>query len=323
MATTQGRGAEPTENRKFRLFFTGLSMGLADLVPGVSGGTIAFLLGIYEELLYSIKLLTGQVPKLLLGGKIRQAFQLIPFGFLVPLGLGMTGSIFGLVHAVSYFLDSHPFYVWSLFFGLVLGSVYVVSRRVTAWTWKRIALLVLGFILTYVIVGLPSTGGSEAPLAIFATGAIAITAMILPGISGSLIMVLLGQYEIIINAVSDRDVFILSVFAIGVVVGLALFVRLLTWLLKHYHFAVIAFLIGVMGGSLRRIWPWQAEGTDGVINNLLPTIEVSFLWAVILMLAGFLIVYLLERAGITKEHVDIDTQEFKKELEFDQTKETK
>jgi putative membrane protein len=303
-----------TQKRKLRLFFTGFTMGLADLVPGVSGGTIAFLLGIYDELLYTIKLVTGQIPRLVLAGKFKQAFRLIPFTFLLPLGIGLVSAIFGLVQIVSFLLETQPVLVWSLFFGLVLGSAYIVSRRITKWTVQRGLLLMLGFVLTFIIVGLPSIGGSTAPLAVIGTGAIAITAMILPGISGSLIMVLLGQYETMINAVADRNFLILAFFAAGAIVGLALFVRLLTWLMKHYHLAVIAFLIGVMAGSLRRIWPWQTTNTDGNAANVLPSAELSLLWATMLIIIGFAIVFILERSGIAKEHDDINTREFKKEL---------
>ncbi len=121
---------ESEQTRKTRLFFTGLSMGLADLVPGVSGGTVAFLLGIYDELLYSIKLLTGEIPKLVLTGQLRQAIKLVPFRFLLPLGGGLLSAIFGLVHIVSYLLDTFPVFVWAFFFGLVFGSAYVISKRI-------------------------------------------------------------------------------------------------------------------------------------------------------------------------------------------------
>ena len=311
------------DKSRIRLFFTGVTMGIADLIPGVSGGTIAFLFGIYDELLYSIKLMTGHVPKLLLSGKFKQAFGLIPFGFLLPLGMGIAIAIFGLVHIVSYLLETQPMLVWSLFFGLVLGSAYVVSRRITTWTLNRTLLLLIGFVLTFIIVGLPAIGGSAAPLAVFGTGVIAITAMILPGISGSLIMVLLGQYEIIIKAVADRDAALLAIFAAGAVIGLALFVRLLTWLLKHYHFAVIAFLIGVMAGSLRKIWPWQSNDISGTTANILPTLELSLVWAILLGLIGFVIVLILERRGVAQEHSDIHTRDFEqefKELEGRNTK---
>jgi putative membrane protein len=300
--------------RRTHLFFTGLTMGLADLVPGVSGGTIAFLFGIYDELLYTIKLITGKVPKLILKGKFSEAFRIIPFSFLLPLGIGIALAIFGLVHIVSYFLDTQPTLVWALFFGLVLGSAYMVSRRITSWTLNQRLLLLLGFVITFIIVGLPSTSGNDSPLALFATGVVAITAMILPGISGSLIMVLLGQYEIVISAVSDRDFLALGVFAAGAILGLALFVRVLTWLLKHYHFAVIAFLVGVMLGSLRRIWPWQTTDTNDLATNTIPAAEPGLLFVLLVMVLGFVIVFALERIGITKEHNDINTREFKKDF---------
>lgn len=300
-------------SNQVRLFFTGLTMGLADLIPGVSGGTIAFLFGIYDELLYTIKLITGKVPKLMLSGKFKQAFKLIPFGFLLPLGIGIGMAIFGLVQIVTFLLDTQPVLVWSLFFGLVLGSAYIVSTRITHWTVQRVLLLLFGFGLTFVVVGLPSVGGSTNPLAVFLTGAIAITAMILPGISGSLIMVLLGQYKIIINAVAERDIAVLASFAAGAVIGLALFVRLLTWLLKHYHLAVIATLVGVMLGSLRRIWPWQTTNSSDVTSNVMPAFSISLIWPIALFVVGFFIVIILERIGVAKEHVDIDTQDFKKE----------
>ena len=290
-------------------------MGTADLVPGVSGGTIALLFGIYDELLYTVKLMTGSIPKLVLAGKLKQAYRLTPFGFLLPLGAGLASAIFGLVHIVSFLLETQPVIVWALFFGLVFGSACVVSRRITKWTVRRGLLLVLGFALTFILVGLPSMGGSTTPPAVFATGALAIVAMILPGISGSLIMVLLGQYEMIIHAVADRDFFILGVFAAGAILGLAVFVRLLTWLMKHHHMAVIAFLIGVMAGSLRRIWPWQVSDANGDVANVLPALDPALLVAIVVMCGGFVAVVILERVGIAREHVDIDTREFKREFE--------
>lgn len=300
--------------RPLRLSLTGLSMGLADLVPGVSGGTIAFLFGIYDELLYSIKLITGEVPKLLLKSKFKQAFKTIPFGFLIPLGLGMLTAIFGLVYIVDYLLETQPVIVWSLFFGLVLGSALVVSRRIKTWKMQYWLLLLAGFLVTFIILGLPAATGNGSPLAIFGTGAIAITAMILPGISGSLIMVLLGQYETIIGAVADRDFMTLGLFALGALIGIALFVRLLTWLLKHYHLAVIAVIVGVIAGSLRRVWPWQSTDAAGHAVNSLPPLDWTLAVGVILILAGITLVLMLERIGLAKEHADIDTKEFKKEF---------
>lgn len=302
------------KKRKVRLFFTGLTMGLADLIPGVSSGTIALLCGIYDELLYTIKLITGRVPRLFLLGEFKQAFKLVPFGFLLPLGFGLILGVLGLVQIVSFLLNTYPVLVWAFFFGLVLGSVYVVSKRIPKWTLRRVLLALIGLILTFMIVGLSSLGGSATPLAVLVTGAIAVTAMILPGISGSLIMVLLGQYEVIITAAAEHDLFILTLFTVGAVAGLAIFVRLLTWLMKHYRLEVIAFLIGVMTGSLRAIWPWKEMGIHGSTVNILPLFEEFLLWAVLLIIVGFIGVFILERVGIAKEHNDIDTHDYKKEL---------
>lgn len=302
---------DPTEEQsksKKRLFFTGMTMGAVDLVPGVSGGTVALLLGIYDELLYSIKMLTGDVLRLAAARKFREAFQAIPFRFLLPLGIGLITAIFGFARAVTYVLDTQPILVWSLFFGLVLGSAYVVSKRITVWTPGRFLLMALGFILTFILVGLPTLGGNDSPVAIFFTGAIAITAMILPGTSGSLIMVLLGQYEIVLQAVSDRNFLIIGVFAAGAIAGMAAFVRLLTWLLRRYHMTVIAFLIGVMAGSLRRVWPWQSFDGDEVATNTMPALEPALIFPIVLAIAGLFAVVMLERFDNAKVSDDFQTR---------------
>lgn len=297
-----------------RLYFTGFSMGLADLVPGVSGGTIAFLFGIYDELLYSIKLLTGAVPKLVLQKKIKQAITIIPYSFLVPLFLGMISAIFGLVQVFSYLLDSYPVFIWSLFFGLIIGSSYIVAKRITEWNTNRGALLFLGGALTYAVVGLPGLSANTSTVALALTGAIAVSAMVLPGISGSLIMVLLGQYETVLTSVSERNIPQLITFALGALAGLGLFARLLSWLLKEHHSGTIAFLVGVMLGSLRKVWPWKIELQSEFSANTLPELSYSFMFAIICIVFGFLIVWKLEQTGIAKEHVDITDKAFKKEL---------
>lgn len=312
MVKQSGDSKTPT-NRKKRLFFTGLTMGTADLIPSVSSGTIAFIFGIYDELLYTIKLVTGHIPKLLLSGQFKSAVKLIPFGFLVPLAAGMILAIFGLVRLVSFLLDTQPTLIWALFFGLVLGSAYIVALRINKWNIWRSLWVVLGFVLTFLLVGLPSIGGSAAPLAVFATGAVAITAMVLPGISGSLIMVLLGQYEIVIQAVADLNLVLLGIFLAGALIGVALFVRLLTWLLKNYHMVVVAFLIGMMAGSLRRIWPWQTDDPNGGVSNFLPALDVSLILPLLLMAVGVGLILILKRTGIASEHDDIDTPGFKKD----------
>ncbi|MDZ7785732.1 MAG: DUF368 domain-containing protein [Candidatus Saccharibacteria bacterium] len=303
------KAKKPAKNdRRGKLVFTGFSMGLADLVPGVSGGTIALLYGVYEELLKSIKIVTGDVPRLLLRGKFKAALRAVPLGFLLPLFMGILLAIFSLVRIISYLLEAHPVLVWSLFFGLILGSAYVVSRRVAAWNGSRVLLLAAGFFITYFIVGLPALGGSEGEAAIFATGMIAISAMILPGISGSLIMVLLGQYETVINAVSRLDVLLMGVFALGALAGLAVFSRALSWLLKKYHAATLVFLVGVMLGSLRRVWPWQTGDGYASFHPYLPSANWSLLVAVGLFLVGYSLIIFLEKRGIAKDQDEFTTR---------------
>jgi putative membrane protein len=296
--------------RRKRLFFTGFTMGIADLVPGVSGGTIAFVLGIYDELIYSIRLLSGQFPRLLLRGQVKQAFNLIPYTFLIPLSIGLITAVFGFVQVVTYLLENQSVYVWSVFFGLVLASVYVVSKRISHWSSRRVLLLTTGLVITYVILGFPALNAQPTALVLVSTGAIASLAMILPGISGSLIMVILGQYENVISAVARRDIPQIIFFAIGAIVGLSFFARFLGWLLKNYHAATIAFLMGIMLGSLRRVWPWQIEQSNGIYVNSFPVLDWSVTIAVGLMVIGFVVVWKLEKIGAAQEHDDIAAPSF-------------
>lgn len=303
------------KNRKLRLLITGLSMGIADLVPGVSGGTIAFLYGIYDELLYSIRIITGAVPKLLLRGEFKQSIKIIPFSFLIPLVGGIFLSIFSLAQLFDYLLTNFPVIMWSVFFGLVLGSAFVIRKRVTQWSAARLVLLLAGFLATFLLLGLPNTSVSPTSFVIFATGAIASCAMILPGISGSLIMVMLGQYKNVIGFVSERNVGPLIIFALGALTGLALFSRLLSWLLKNHHSTTIAVLLGVILGSLRRVWPWHTQTTEGLYMNQWPSLNGELFLAIALMATGFFLVLYLEKKGLAQEHTDdIEQKEFKKEI---------
>ncbi len=301
--------------RRMRLFLTGLSMGVADLVPGVSGGTIAFLYGIYDELLYSIRVFTGTVPRLILKADFKACFKAVPFGFLVPLMSGMLIAIFGFAKIFSYLLATYPVLMWSVFFGLVLGSTFIVRKRVTAWNARRLSLALAGFLATFILLGIPNASVTPTAFIIFLTGATASCAMILPGISGSLIMVMLGQYKNVMGFVSERNIGQLIIFAFGALVGLGLFSRLLSWLLRNYHSATIATLLGVMLGSLRRVWPWQTETADGIYVSHMPAVNLQLIFALILMAAGFMLVIILERRGIAREHnEDIRTKDFKKEI---------
>lgn len=301
--------------RSLRLFVTGLSMGIADLVPGVSGGTIAFLSGIYEELLESIRIVSGTTLKLLLQGKMILAVQSVPFSFLIPLVGGLGLSIFSLANLLSWLLNSYPVFVWSFFFGLVLASVFIVLKRVVSWDLPDKIAFTVATIAAYFLVGAVPIETPTNLLFIFLSGAIAICAMILPGISGSFILLLLGKYQYILAAVVGRDFLTLAVFIGGCIIGLSVFARFLSWLFAHHHDISVVVLAGIMLGSIRKIWPWKevvatrinshGEVVPFIENNVLPaTLDESVLLAIILVIAGMVIMYTLDRLKVVKEQTE-------------------
>jgi putative membrane protein len=276
-------------------------MGAADIVPGVSGGTMAFILGIYEELIDSIRTF-GTRPFLsaVLHLRIRQAYAMINSKFLLAVGGGIALAVLTLSHVLEYLLVAHPVFLWSFFFGLVLASVYVVSRRIRHRSSVTIASMVVGVVGAYLIVGLVPVETPEAPWFLLLSGAIAICAMILPGISGSFLLVLLGKYEFILQAVNERDLVSIGYIGAGAAVGIIAFSQVLSWLLHKHHDLTVAFLTGLMVGSLRKIWPWKIS--DGLLaeHNVLPDLTVqgalnmNVVSAVALIVLGFVVVIALE-----------------------------
>nr|MBF0684926.1 DUF368 domain-containing protein [Pseudomonas sp.] len=261
------------------LYIKGIAMGAADVVPGVSGGTIAFITGIYEELLRSIGAIPGAAMHLA-RGRVREAWHTANANFLLVLAAGILTSIFSLARLISYLLENHPIPLWSFFFGLILVSVHLVGKEIQRWSLSRIAALVLGVAFAYLITVAAPVEWSGAGWSLFLAGAIAICAMILPGISGSFILVLLGLYPVVLAAVRDLDLGVLAVFASGCLVGLLSFARLLSWMLRHWRDVTLAFLTGLMLGSLNKVWPWketltwrtnsQGERTPLLEQNLSP-----------------------------------------------------
>jgi putative membrane protein len=291
-----------TKNRTLkdylRLALSGFFVGSADVVPGVSGGTMAFILGIYDELIDSIR---AVVPflKSLIALRWREAFEILPWRFLLPVGLGVATAILSLAGFLSWALEEHPVYVYSLFFGLILASLYVVRKRVKNWNIANLAAFVLSAIGAYVLVGMTPTNTPENLWFVFLSAAIAICAMILPGISGAFILLLLGKYKFIIDSLLAFDIPVILVFMLGAAVGIVTFSNILRWLLNHYHDLTVAILIGFMLGSLRKIWPWkeyQPISEDFVIEtNILPTGVTPELWGALgLMLIGVVIVIGIE-----------------------------
>ena len=294
----------------FLLYAKGMAMGAADVVPGVSGGTIAFISGIYDELLRSI----AGIPEallLLLRGRIKDAWQMANATFLLVLFSGIVTSILTLARVITYLLHHHPIPVWSFFFGLILVSTYLVGREIGRWNWSRVVSFLLGLAFAYwITVAAPIQWGSDLRT-LFLAGAIAICAMILPGISGSFILLLLGLYSVVLGAVKDLNLLVLAVFASGCVVGLLSFARLLSWLLSRWRDLSLAFLSGLMLGSLNKVWPWKetltwrvdskGEQVPLLQNNLLPGqfADVSgqdpqLLFAVALAIGGIVLVLSLE-----------------------------
>lgn len=300
-----------------RLFITGFSMGSADLVPGVSGGTMALIFGIYEELIHSIKVVSGKAVKLVLQGKLRDALPVVPWQFLVPVGLGILVAVFSLANLISYLLTNHPVSIWSFFFGLVVASVWVVGRRVGHWSVRTYGALVVGAVATYLVVGAVPVETPATLPAFFAAGMIAIMAMIMPGISGSFLLVLIGKYAQVLELVTTRDVFTLGVFMLGAVVGLALFSRLLSYMFVHYHHTMMAFLTGVLLGSLRKVWPWKEtieseldlHGNEIILveaNRLPAALDGELALAVVLAVIAVALITYLSRHEATKEQVKDD-----------------
>lgn len=285
------------------LILKGIGMGAADVVPGVSGGTIAFIVGIYEELINSIKSINMSSLKLLFTGKITAFWKTINANFLLALVGGIAISIFSLARLITWLLETHPILVWSFFFGLVLASTWFVSKDIQKWNWKTVLFFAAGAVIAYFITVATPTETPTDLWFIFLCGAIAICAMILPGISGSFILVLLGKYFYIMEAVKTLDLKVMLVFICGAAIGITSFSRLLSYTLRNYFDVTIAMLAGFMLGSLNKVWPWKETvetfvDSHGVVKplveaNILPN---AFVWqAVTLMVAGFFLVYFLER----------------------------
>lgn len=287
-------------------------MGLADLIPGVSGGTVAFISGIYEELLYSVKKVSGEVIKLVIKGQFKKAWFAIPFGFLMPLGAGLLTAIVTLSRLLSFLLVTYPEFIWSLFFGLVLSSTWLVAKRVKKWNFSYFASFVITAILAYFVVGAVPVETPSNIFTFFASGVFAIIAMILPGISGSFILLLLGKYGQILEAAKNLDIPILLSVLGGAVVGLSIFSRVLTWLFARYHNISVAILAGFMFGSVRKLWPYK-EVIQTRINShgeIIPLIEknvmpsgfnATIVLTFILMIVGVGIVIYLDRLKLIED----------------------
>jgi len=283
-----------------------MGMGAADVVPGVSGGTIAFITGIYEELVYSIKSINLEAVKLFFTGKWLSFWKHINGNFLLAVFAGIFISVLSLAKVLEHLLEHQPVLIWSFFFGLILASSYVVSRKITKWNYPKIVALLGGIGIAFYITSVTPTTTTDSSWFVILSGALASCAMILPGISGSFILLLLGKYEFALHAVNERIILDLLLLGSGAVVGIILFANLLSWLLKKYHDVTIAVLVGFMIGSLNKIWPWKETlktiVVDGEVKplvekNILPSLNNAddrFWMALLLLAAGIGLILLIE-----------------------------
>jgi putative membrane protein len=232
-------------------------MGAADVVPGVSGGTVAFITGIYEELIGSLKSFDIDSIRLLTKFKIVEFWKKINGSFLIILLSGIVTSLISLARLMTYLLDNHPILIWSFFFGLILVSSPLIMRDITKWTLGSVVSMIAGIIIAYLITVISPTETPTNLLFIFFCGSLAICAMILPGISGAFILLLIGKYEYMITALIDLNIPVILVFVLGCFLGLVGFSRFLSWILTHYRFPTLALLAGFMIGSLNKVWPWK------------------------------------------------------------------
>jgi putative membrane protein len=289
-------------------------MGAADAVPGVSGGTIAFITGIYEELIFSLKQCGVRALKVLFQEGLKSAWQYINGGFLLALFSGVIISILTLSGVVLYLLANHPILLWAFFFGLILAAVWSVIRHIDKWKIGIIATFLIGTVSAFFITTIIPTTIDTSPFIVFLSGMIAICAMILPGISGSFILLLLGMYSPMLTAVKELQLVTLSIFTSGCVAGLLSFSHVLSWMFNHYKTMTLALLGGFMLGSLNKVWPWKhtiesAIDRHGkeiplIQNNILPqTFETlhtqpAYMWyAIMLMILGMGMVIGLEKTG--------------------------
>lgn len=315
-------------NKYTTTLFKGILMGAADVVPGVSGGTIAFITGIYEELIKTIDKLDLGIISYLRNHGFKATFIFYNLGFLLSLLSGIAISILSLSKLITYLLATYPILVWSFFFGLVLASVWYIGSQISKWNLPVFACILVGTAISYYITIAEPLGSPDSWWYIIFSGFIAIIAMILPGVSGAFLLLLLGSYETVLGSITGfvealvagnwnlalNYVTTLILFALGCILGLKLFSRVLTWLFENHKNWTLALLTGFMLGSLNKLWPWKevlktrvnshGETVTFLDKSILPHAfkgEPYILWAIVLMVTGFLLILILEKIA-TKNH---------------------
>lgn len=296
------------------IYIRGMAMGAADIVPGVSGGTIALIAGIYERLINALSSIGPNLWQIFRqqGGikGLLAVWRAADATFLLFLVLGIATSLVTLAGIIKHLLDNQPLFIWSFFFGLVVATVLILLSEIKRWNIARAALFVLGLVAAVVISSLPILSTTPSLPYLFVAGAIAICAMILPGISGSFILLLLGAYDTVLEAVHTLNFAIIFTVVAGMATGLLLFTRALKWLLSRYYQATLALLIGFIAGSLVKVWPWKVDALGGLnsvaITNVMPwqyPTGPHWLTTLGLMLLGAILVSLLSWWGTRSNRV--------------------
>ena len=298
-----------TTKENVLLALKGMAMGAVELVPGVSAGTIALLTGIYEEFIDALKAFSTVFPILKKEG-IKGAWNHVNGNFLLVLCAGMAIGIVALLKLIKYLLEFQSIPIWSFFFGLIIVSSIFVGKTVVNWKLAQVIALIIGTVAVYLITGSAPSEASTSLFFVFAAGMLAICAMILPGISGSFILVLLGMYIYIIESLSEFNYVVIIVFGLGCIIGLVSFTHLLSYLLKKHHDITLALLTGFMIGSLNKIWPWKrtlstmidrhGETVPKIQENILPQsmeVDPQLGVAIACAIAGFLLIFVMEKVA--------------------------
>lgn len=309
---------EPDETARSQrlpgVFLRGMAMGAADVVPGVSGGTIAFITGIYFRLLAAVNAVPAAFVSDLLKGRIKAFWSACDGTFLVCLLAGVITSVGTLASIITFVLDEYPVLIWSFFFGLIIASVWHVFRQVRHLDWPLLIPMVAGAAFAWWITTLPAGEVSPSPMVFLGAGALAICAMILPGISGSFILLLIGMYAPVLAAIKGLELTSLMLFVAGCIVGLLSIARVLTWAIHRYHDTVLAVLTGFMVGALNKVWPWKetlswrlnshGEQVPLIQNSISPMhyaelmgVPSQLALAILCAIGGFVLVLVIEWLG--------------------------
>jgi len=295
-------------SKKIILILKGAAMGGANVIPGVSGGTIAFITGIYEELINTLKSFNFRALKILLKLNFKDLYSHLNLNFIISIGIGIIISVFSIAKLLEFLFENHPILISSYFFGLILASIYYVGKFVERWNFFSITSSIIGFTIALFIAFIPPSLPVEQqdinPVMIIIYGMIGSTGMLLPGFSGSYILLVIGVYELIIKALNDmfnsiQDFLFMVYFLFGTAIGLVGFSFILSWILKRYKNITIALLTGFVAGSLLTIWPWKTE-TESTFNRVIPEISFELTYACLSIFLGLITITLFEKIASKK-----------------------